>query len=82
MFCLTCGSFLAGTAFFILCGPIFVYTYGGLNVFGLYVDGLVRTRFIRSYVYNLALLQWFQYLDFTKKVKSTRVTSNVCHQIT
>ena len=29
MFCLTCGSFLASTAFFILRGPIFVYTYGG-----------------------------------------------------
>ena len=43
MFCLTCGSFLAGTAFFMLCGPIFVYTYGGL----------IRTRFIRTYVYNL-----------------------------
>ena len=41
MFCLTCGSFLAGTAFFILCGPIFVYTYGGLK----------RIRFIRQWAY-------------------------------
>ena len=27
-----------------LCGPIFVYTYGGL----------IHTRFIRTYMYNLA----------------------------
>ena len=31
MFCLMCGSSLVGTAFFILCGPIFVFTCGGLN---------------------------------------------------
>ena len=47
MFCLTCGLFLVGTAFFIPCGSIFVYTYGGL----------IRIRFIRTYMYNLALVQ-------------------------
>ena len=41
MFCLTCGSFLAGTALFILCGPIFIYIYGGLK----------RIPFVRQWVY-------------------------------
>ena len=52
MFCLMCGSFLAGTAFFMLRGPIFVYTYGGL----------IRTRFIRTYVYNLAKCSLMHYI--------------------
>ena len=29
----------------------------GLNIFSLYVGGLIRTRFIRTYVYNLARMQ-------------------------
>ena len=52
MFCLMCGPFLVGTAFFIVCGPIFVFSCGYLYRVWL---TLICTRFIRNYVYNLAL---------------------------
>ena len=55
-FCLTCGPFLAGTAFFIACGPIFVFPCGYLYRVRF---TLIYIRFIRSYVYNLA-----KYLPF------------------
>ena len=29
MFCLTCGTLLAGTALFTVCGSIFIFPYGG-----------------------------------------------------
>ena len=54
MFCLMCGSFFAGTAFFIACGPIFVFTCGYLSGMRFLSIMFILTRFIRGYVYNLA----------------------------
>ena len=52
MFCLMCGPFLAGTAFFITCGPIFILLCG---YFCRVWSTLIYIRFIHNYVYNLAL---------------------------
>ena len=51
MFRLMCGSFFVGTAFFSACGSIFVFPCGYLYCVRL---TFIRTRFIHSYVYNLA----------------------------
>ena len=51
MFCLTCGPFLVGTAFFITCLPIFVFLCSYLYRVRF---TLIYLRFIRNYVYNLA----------------------------
>ena len=63
MFCLMCSPFPAGTAFFIACGPIFVFPCGYL--YRLWFM-FIYIRFIRIYVYNLA-----RTLSLTSKTRKT-----------
>ena len=49
MFCLTCSASLVGTAFFTICGSIFIFPCGGLN----------RMRFLSYLGYTLLGYTYF-----------------------